>query len=366
MQKSSEAILKDYRDKNEVLKLVDEIRKTSQKEMIFMEVCGGHTMAIRRFGIPHLLPKNIRLKSGPGCPVCVSSKKYIDQAIAYGRLENVIITTFGDLIRVPGSTSSLEKERANGYDIRIVYSSIDALQIARQNPDKYIVFLGIGFETTAPTSAATILKAKEHGLNNFLVFSSHKIMPPVMAALVDEGVKIDGYIGPGHVSTITGSYIYEDLSKKYGLGCVISGFEPVDILKSILMLSQQKENNHPKVEIEYKRAVLPEGNLKAKRMIEEVFELRDDWWRGFGIIPKSGLGIKEKYKTWDAEKILKVEVEETVEEKGCICGEILKGLKEPRQCRLFNRECTPANPVGACMVSNEGACHAHYIFRNEN
>jgi len=366
MQKTSEEILQEYRDKREVMRLVDQLNLISNQEMTFMEVCGGHTMAIRKFGIPSLLPKNIHLKSGPGCPVCVSSRQFIDQAIAYARLDNVIVTTFGDLIRVPGSSSTLEKEKANGRDVRAVYSSIGALQTARQNPDKYVVFLGIGFETTAPTTAAAILKAKEHQLDNFLVFSSHKIMPPVMAALVDEGVKIDGYIGPGHVSTVTGSHIYEDISQKYGLGCVISGFEPVDILMSILMLARQKNDMDPKVEIEYKRAVLPNGNVKAQRLMEEVFELRNDWWRGFGVIPDSGLAIKAKYAAWDAEKALKVEVEETVEEEGCICGEILKGVKEPRHCKLFNRECTPANPVGACMVSSEGSCHAHYLYRNGN
>ncbi len=358
--------ISSYRDRDNVLRIVNNLCAISKKELTIMEVCGGHTMAIRKYGIHSLLPKNIHLKSGPGCPVCVSSRKFIDQAIAYSRLENVIVTTFGDLVRIPGSTSSLEKEKTNGRDVRIVYSSIDALQIARQNPDKNIVFLGIGFETTAPTTAASILSAVSHNLHNYFVFSSHKIMPPVMEALVREGVKLDGFIGPGHVATITGSKIFDPLPAQYHLGCVVSGFEPVDILQSVFMLARQKENNTPKVEIEYTRAVSDEGNLKAQDIMNEVFVLRDEWWRGFGNIPLSGLAIKDKYAEWDAEKRLQVEVEETMEEEGCICGEILKGNKNPRQCRLFNRECTPANPVGACMVSSEGACNAFYKYRNEN
>jgi hydrogenase expression/formation protein HypD len=352
----------EYRDKGLVLKLSEEIRKISRKPISLMEVCGGHTMSIQRFGLPSLLPETIRLLSGPGCPVCVSSRRFLDQAIAYSRLSDVIITTYGDLIRVPGSTSILDMEKARGADIRIVYSVMDSLVIARNNPDKKIVFLGIGFETTSPASATAILGAHYQNISNFHLFSSHKIMPPAMAALIDEGVKINGYIAPGHVSTITGTSIYQDIAEKYHLGCVIAGFEPVDLMESILMLVRQFEDNHPKVEIQYRRAVKPEGNVKAREMLEEVFELRDDWWRGLGVLPASGMGIRGKYASFDAEKMLAVEVEPTREDKGCICGEVLKGLKNPKECKLFAKICTPQNPSGPCMVSNEGACQAYYRY----
>jgi len=330
-----------------------------------MEVCGGHTMSIQKFGIPSLLPDTIELLSGPGCPVCVSSREYIDKAIAYSKLEDVIIATYGDLIRVPGSTSSLDKEKANGANVRIVYSVLDALKIAKENPDKKIVFLGIGFETTAPSSAMGILNAVKQEIDNFYLYSSHKIMPPAMGALIDEGAQIDGYIAPGHVSAITGTSIYKDIPEKFGLACVVAGFEPVDLLLSIYMLVKQVEENNPKVEIQYKRVVKPQGNLIAQKNMEEVFELGDDWWRGLGVLPNSGLKIREKYKAYDAEVNIPVEVEPTREDKGCICGEILKGLKKPKDCKLFAKTCTPNDPVGACMVSHEGSCHAYYRYNRD-
>jgi hydrogenase expression/formation protein HypD len=352
----------EYRDKETVNNLVEKISSLTKKEIILMEVCGGHTWAIQKFGIPSLLPENIKLLSGPGCPVCVTSKKYIDQAVAYSRLNNVIITTYGDLIRVPGSTSSLNIENGRGADIRIVYSILDALRIAKVNTSKKIIFLGIGFETTAPGSAAGIINAASEGLTNFFVLSSHKIMPPAMSALIDEGVAINGYIAPGHVSAITGSHIYDDITAKYGVGCVISGFEPVDILQSIYMLIKQEIENRFCVEIQYKRAVKPEGNKKAQEITNEVFRLRDDWWRGLGAVKDSGLCLNDKFSNFDAEKMIEVNVEETKEETGCICGEILKGLKTPHQCKLFAAVCTTSNPIGACMVSNEGACNAYFRF----
>jgi len=352
----------EYRNKEIVLQLAEEIQKLSTKELTFMEVCGGHTMALYKFGLPALLPENIALLSGPGCPVCVTDKKYIDQAIAYSRLQDVIVTTFGDLIRVPGSSSTLAKERAKGADVKTVYSSLEALEIAAESPDKKVIFLGIGFETTAPTSAAAILEATQKNINNFYLFSAHKVMPPAMAALIDEGIKINGYVCPGHVSTITGTAIYEPLVEKYRVSCVISGFEPVDMMQSLYMLVKQQEKNRPAVEIQYKRAVKPEGNLKAQQLMNEVFQPRDDWWRGLGVLPESGLGIRKKYQQYDAENMIEVEVEETTRTPGCICGEILKGLKRPLDCKLFARVCTPANPVGTCMVSNEGSCAAYYRY----
>jgi hydrogenase expression/formation protein HypD len=353
----------EYRDKDLVLKLAAEIKRISTRPLRFMEVCGGHTMAIQKSGIPSLLPENIQLLSGPGCPVCVTDRKFIDTAIAYARLNDVIITTYGDLIRVPGSSSTLDAERGKGHSVKIVYSILDALQIARENPDKKVIFLGVGFETTTPSSAAGIMNAKNEGLDNFFLHSSHKVMPPAMTALIDEGVKIDGYIAPGHVSVITGADIYKDIPAKYNLGCVISGFEPVDLMQSILMLVRQKEQGDPKVEIQYKRAVKSEGNIKAQKIVAEVFEPADDWWRGLGVLKNSGLKLKSKYAYMDAEKVIPVEVEETRQDKGCICGEILKGLKSPGDCKLFGKACTPSDPVGACMVSNEGACHAWYRYK---
>jgi hydrogenase expression/formation protein HypD len=237
-----------------------------------------------------------------------------------------------------------------------------AIEIAKQNPDKKIVFLGIGFETTSPTSAAAIVNAYSEKVNNFLLFSSHKIMPPAMAALIDEGVTINGYICPGHVSTITGSHIYEPIASKYNLGCVVAGFEPTDILQSIYMLVKQFEEGVAKVEIQYSRVVKPEGNVKAQEYLKEVFTLRDEWWRGLGTIPNSGLMIKEKYSMHDAEKMIPVTVPEPEEPKGCICGEILKGLKIPKDCKLFGKVCNPSDPIGACMVSSEGACQAFYKY----
>ncbi len=355
-------ILSEYRNKENTSKILREICRISKKEIDLMEVCGGHTMAIQRFGIPSMLPKNIHLKSGPGCPVCVTSKHYIDQAIAYCRGENNVVATFGDLIRVPGSTSSLEREKARGHEVKVVYSPLEALYYAKENPGKNVIFLGIGFETTAPGTAATILKASSLSITNFFVFSAHKIMPPVMERLVDDGIKINGFIGPGHVSTIAGTRMYEFLAKKYGVGCVVSGFEPVDILQSVLMLTEQHESKTPKVEIQYKRAVKPAGNVKALHVMWDVFETREDWWRGLGTIPDSGLKISDKFQQFDAEKQLEVVVEDTVEDPECICGEVLKGTKTPRQCRLFNKRCDPANPVGACMVSSEGACQAYYRY----
>ncbi len=352
----------EYRDKQVVHQLLEKIKTISKKEIALMEVCGGHTWAIQKFGIPSLLPKNIKLLSGPGCPVCVTSKKFIDQAVAYSRLKDVIITTYGDIIRVPGSTSSLDIEKSKGADVRIVYSVLDALKIAKENRSKNIIFLGVGFETTAPSSAAGVLNAVKENISNFFLFSSHKIMPPAMTALIDEGVKINGYIAPGHVSTITGSSIYEGIPQKYGIGCVISGFEPTDILQTIYMLVKQIESNNFCVEIQYKRAVKPEGNIKAQEVMSEVFELRDDWWRGLGVLKNSGLRLNEKFSRFDSEKAIQVNVEETKEEKGCICGEILKGLKTPKQCKLFGTVCTTSNPVGACMVSHEGACNAYFRF----
>ena len=355
----------DFRNRAIVQKLVAEIHRISRRPVSFMEVCGGHTHAIRRFGIPALLPEHITLLSGPGCPVCVTSVSYVDRAVAYSRLPDVILATFGDMIRIPGSSSSLDREKARGHDVRIVWSALDAVKIAEENPGKRVILLGIGFETTAPVTAAAVRYAHEKKVKNFYIFSSHKIMPPAMEALIDEGVPLDGYLAPGHVSTVTGTSIYRNIAEKHGKACVISGFEPVDILESVLMLVRQVEEHRPAVEIQYRRVVRPEGNPRAQQVMKEVYGLRDDWWRGLGVLAASGLAPRERYAAHDAEKRIPVEVEPAVEPRGCICGEVLKGVKRPVDCPLFGGKCTPSTPVGACMVSPEGACQAWHKYKLE-
>jgi hydrogenase expression/formation protein HypD len=354
--------IEEYRDKGLILKLADHIRKHATGSYTFMEVCGGHTSAIHRFGIPSLLPPNIRLISGPGCPVCVTGTEFIDKAIAYSKKDDVIITTFGDLIRVPGSSSSLEKEKSEGADIRVVFSGLEALNIAGTNPGKKIIFLGIGFETTAPGTAVTVKQAKESDSQNFLLLSAHKIMPPAMEAIIKDGIRLDGFICPGHVAAITGSEYFNFIPENYDLGCVISGFEPADILMSVLMLVHQVNNSLPATEIQYSRAVTREGNKIAQRNLFEVFEKVDTNWRGLGIIPGSGLKLKIEFEKFDVEKMIPVSIGQQKDNPACICGDILRGVKSPRECSLFNLACFPENPVGACMVSAEGACNSYYKY----
>ena len=354
----------EYRKKEVVLALSEELKRVSKKEITLMEVCGGHTMAIHRFGLQALLPPTIRLLSGPGCPVCVSSQHFLDTAIAYGSITGAITTTYGDLIRVPGSVTSLEKIKAAGNDIRIIYSVLEALEIAKNNPHRPVFFPGIGFETTAPLTAAAIVQAKSENIHNFFVLSAHKIMPPVMKALIDEGVKIDGFIAPGHVSAITGTAIYDNLARSYSLGVVVSGFEPADMMQAILMLVLQSESSDPKVEIQYRRTVHHDGNPIAMGLLNQVFEPRDDRWRGLGIIPLSGLKIRDEFAAFDAEMQYPLIIPVPSDPKGCICGAILRGLKTPPECALFAKKCTPADPLGACMVSGEGTCATYYKYRS--
>ncbi|MDR4988917.1 MAG: hydrogenase formation protein HypD [Bacteroidales bacterium] len=342
--------------------LIDQIRHTAHTPVRFMEVCGGHTMAIRKFGIPSLLPETISLLSGPGCPVCVTSTLYIDRAVFLSHQKDVIVCTFGDLLRVPGNYGSLEKAKTEGRNIRIVLSSTDALELARQNPQKKIVFLGIGFETTAPATAAAILQAKQNKLKNFFVLSTHKLMPPAMEALIAEGVAINGYICPGHVTTITGTSMYKRIAEDLGIGCVVSGFEPLDLLFSILLLLKQHNSGRARIEIQYSRAVKPEGNKKAIALMEEVFEPVDDWWRGLGILTASGLKPKSKYCRYDASANFDLPNYAEAESGACICGDILKGLKTPTDCKLFGKQCIPEKPAGACMVSPEGSCQTYYHY----
>jgi hydrogenase expression/formation protein HypD len=328
-----------------------------------MEFCGGHTHAILRFGIPSLLPETIDLRSGPGCPVCVTSANDLDHAIALAQVPEVILTTFGDMIRVPGSHTSLAAAKAEGADVRVVYSPLDALQVARQNPRRPVVFLGIGFETTAPMIASAVLTAEVEGLENFTVFSTHKLTPPATLAILDAGeVALDGIIGPGHVTTIIGSDAWRFLPDDYGIPCAIAGFEPLDLLRAILALVMMAEVDTPKVNNTYARSVKPEGNPSAQRAIKRVFEVADAEWRGFGTIPRSGLRVREAYAAFDAARSFSVEVPPAREPPGCRCGDVLRGVLAPPECPLFARVCAPQRPIGPCMVSAEGACEAYYRY----
>ena len=352
----------EYRNKEIAQKILRQIKSISKKKINLMEVCGTHTVAIFRNGIRKILAPNINLISGPGCPVCVTPISYIDEIIALSREEGFIITTFGDMMRVPGSTSTLEKEKTDGADIRIVYSTLDALQIACNNPSKKVIFMGVGFETTSPTIASTVLKAQKEKIKNFSVLSVAKIMPPAMKALLEgKEVNIDGFICPGHVSAIIGSKPYTFVTTQYKVPCVICGFEPLDILQSIYMLVKQIEGGRAEVEIQYKRVVKPEGNKIALNKINEVFKVVNSDWRGIGNIFLSGLEIKYKYRQFNARKF-EVEIEETKEPKGCRCGEVLRGVIIPPECPLFKKICTPEDPKGACMVSTEGTCAAYYKY----
>jgi hydrogenase expression/formation protein HypD len=357
----------EYRDPELGKKLLARIHRRSRKPARLMEFCGGHTVAIFRHGLRQLLPPHIEMLSGPGCPVCVTAAADLDKAIALGQLPGVIIASFGDMVRVPGSRSSLQQAKAGGADVRIVYSAQDALVIARDNPSRSVVFIGIGFETTAPTIAASILQAQQEKIKNYFVLSLHKVCPPIMKAILDLGeVRLDGIICPGHVSTIIGSRPYQFLAADYRIACAVSGFEPVDILLAVDRLVEQIESGEPKVEIAYKRGVRPEGNQTALRLMDTVFETGAANWRGIGVVPASGLQIKKKYERFDAEKKFDIKTSPAREPKGCICGAILRGVSTPADCKLFRVACTPERPVGPCMVSAEGSCAAYYQYGESN
>ncbi len=346
--------------------LVQNIKELSQRvrrDVKLMEVCGTHTMAAFRCGLRQLLPNQVRLVSGPGCPVCVTDPSYLDAAIELCGRPDVVITTFGDLVRVPGTDTSLERERAAGANVRIVYSPSDALVLARECPSKHVVFLGVGFETTAPTIAWAIWRAARDGVQNFSVLCAHKTMPRAMDALLhDKELSIDGFLCPGHVSVITGAHIYRFICERYRIPCVVSGFEAWDILKSVEMLLRQLAEGRAEVENEYSRSVNEFGNGAALRLMDEVFEPCDTVWRGIGIIPGSGLAIREKYAHFDAAKAHSVEFPEAHVNPLCACGSVLRGVASPLDCRLFGRPCSPAHPIGPCMVSGEGVCAAYYKY----
>lgn len=356
-------LVSEFRDSGLARGLVGQIERLSRTNARLMEFCGGHTVAIFRYGIRQVLPPTINMVSGPGCPVCVTANADLDKAIALAQIPGVIIATFGDMMKVPGSYSSLQEAKGDGADVRMVYSPLDALTIAAENPDKSVVFLGIGFETTAPVVAASIIQAEKRGLQNYYVLSLHKVCPPVIAALLDSGeVKLSGLICPGHVSAVTGSRAWDFIARKYGIPCVVSGFEPLDILQAIAMLVAQIEKGEARVEIAYLRAVRPEGNLWALKLLAEVFEPAPAAWRAMGAVPDSGLKIREKYNKYDAVDHFEIKTAPPVEPKGCLCGEILRGVKTPPDCALFGRLCTPQSPVGPCMVSSEGTCQAYHLY----
>jgi hydrogenase expression/formation protein HypD len=328
-----------------------------------MEVCGTHTMAIYQHGIRALLPRAIRLISGPGCPVCVTPVDFVDHALALARRPQTIVATFGDMIRVPGSSGSLQAEKARGADIRIVYSPLDALSLAQKHPQQEVVFLSVGFETTTPTIAGSILEAQRRNLTNYSTLTANKTMPAPMAALTaDPDLQIDGYLCPAHVSTVIGADGYRPLAEQHKVPCVITGFEPLDVLQGVLMLTRQARAGAARVEIQYSRFVRPEGNRKAQQILTRVFEPCDAGWRGIGLIPGSGLRIRDEFAVFDAARKLPVELEPPREPAGCRCGDILKGKLGPKDCPLFRTACTPENPIGACMVSSEGTCAAEYKY----
>lgn len=356
----------DFRDPEVAGRLLERIRKalaTAAQPLTLMEVCGTHTMAIHQHGIRALLPEKVRLVSGPGCPVCVTPVDYVDQAIALSRQPGTIIATFGDLLRVPGSRSSLIEEQARGADIRIVYSPLDALAVARNHADREVVFLGVGFETTVPTVAGAILQARDQGLDNFSILCAHKTMPAAMEVLsADPELRIDGYLCPAHVSTVIGADAYRPLAEKHGVACAVTGFEPLDILQGIDMLVRQVVAGEARVENQYRRFVTQHGNLKGQQLIRTVFTPCPAAWRGLGSIPGSGLRIRKEFAGFDAARRFAVQVETAREPQGCLCGDVLKGKAAPRDCPLFGKRCTPEAPVGACMVSSEGSCAAEYKY----
>lgn len=356
----------DFRDPALARALLERIARRSTRPVRFMEFCGGHTHAVFRYGLRQMLPETVRLRAGPGCPVCVTSSADLDRAIALAGEPGAILTTFGDMVRVPGSRGSLQEARAAGADVRVVYSPLDALGIAERHPGRPVIFLGVGFETTAPATAATLLEAEARGVDNLYLLSLHKRTMPAMRAILDAGeVALDGAIGPGHVSAIVGARAWAPLPQEYGLPCAIAGFEPLDLLRAIGDLVEMAQTGRPAVRNAYGRGVRPEGNPVALEMLERVFAVRDAEWRGMGTLRASGFGLAEAYAHRDAVRAFSVDVPPAEEPAGCRCGDVVRGALEPPECPLFGRACTPARPVGPCMVSAEGACAAYHRYGGE-
>jgi hydrogenase expression/formation protein HypD len=354
--------LSEYRDLEATKSYLERIEKTVTRPWKIMEVCGGQTHGLIKNGIIDLLPENVQMIHGPGCPVCVTPLKLIDKAIALLEL-GVIVCSFGDMIRVPGSKKSLLEAKADGGDLRILYSPLEAVKIAAENPDREVVFFAVGFETTAPANALSVLHAENEGIQNYSILVSHVLVPPAMEAILDdEFCNIDAFLGAGNVCAIMGTAEYHELSKRYNIPIVVTGFEPLDLVEGISMAVSQLEEGKHTVENQYARIVRDEGNKAAKEVIERVFEIGDRDWRGIGLIPMSGYILRSDYKQYDAELKFGIESITTKEHATCIAGEILKGIKKPGQCSEFGKRCTPSNPMGAPMVSSEGACAAYYHF----
>lgn len=345
-----------------LLRRIERSVEAAGRPIRLMEVCGTHTTAIFRSGLRSVLPTGLSLLSGPGCPVCVTPSSYMDMAIAISRMPDVIIATYGDMVRVPGSMGSLEEERSQGADVRVVYSSTDALNLAKQLPDRTVVFLAVGFETTAPGIAGTTLMGEREGAGNFYLLTAPKLIPPALEAVLAGGAKLDGFLCPGHVSVIIGSQSYEAIARGHHIPCVVTGFEPHEILVGLAMAAEQIADGRAEAEIAYRHAVTREGNERARSVMDEVFETVDAEWRGLGTIPRSGLALRERFSAMDAARKFEVDVPESQEPPGCRCGEVLAGLIEPAECGMFARTCTPETPVGPCMVSGEGTCAAHFKY----
>jgi len=355
--------LEEYRDADVAAGLLREIRRVARGPWVIMEVCGGQTHSIVRYGIDRMLPPEIELVHGPGCPVCVTALETIDRAHAIAAQPGVIFTSFGDMLRVPGSRGDLLSLRGRGADVRVVYSPLDAVGIARLNPGKRVVFLGIGFETTAPANAMALRQARRMGVGNFSMLLSHVLVPPAIASILQtRGNRVQAFLGPGHVCAVVGFREYEVLATRYGVPIVITGFEPVDLLEGILMAVRQLEGARAAVENQYARTVTRDGNAIAKQIIADVFEVTDRKWRGIGAIPKSGYKIRHEYRDHDADRIFAVDDIETEEPAACISGLVLRGLKKPCDCPAFGKTCSPRTPLGATMVSAEGACAAYYQY----
>lgn len=356
----------EYRDGATIRNLAEEINRLADPGRTYriMEVCGGHTHAIFRFGLNQLLPKNIELIHGPGCPVCVLPMGRMDVGLAMAEREDLIFTAFGDMMRVPGSKGSPLESKARGADVRMVYSPLDALKLAKENPDRPVMFFAIGFETTTPSTAVTILRAKEQGIDNFHVFCNHILVNPAIRAILEmEDMSIDAFVGPGHVSTVIGCEPYRFIAEEFGRPLVVSGFEPVDLMQSIAMILRQMNAGESKIENQYTRAVEWHGNPAANAAMDLVFETRDAFeWRGLGDIPQSALKIREEFAQHDAERVIGVHGESFPDPVEAQCGDVLKGAIKPTECRLFGKGCTPEMPVGALMVSSEGACAAQYKY----
>ena len=355
--------LSEYRDADIVAQYIDEIHRTATRPWTIMEVCGGQTHSLVKNGLLQLLPDHVRMVHGPGCPVCVTPLQQIDKAVYIAEVKGVILCSYGDMLRVPGAKRSLLEAKAGGADVRILYSPLEAVTIARENPGKEVVFFAVGFETTAPANALSLLHAHRAGITNYSILTSHVLVPPAMEAVInDPDSNIQGFLAAGHVCAIMGIREYYPLAERYRIPIVVTGFEPVDLVQGILMVVRQLERGACQVENQYSRIVLQEGNLEAQKVIAQVFEVSDREWRGIGNIPMSGYEVRPEFSAYDANKKFSVNIEKVPESAECIAGLVLKGIKKPRECPQFGKKCKPQSPLGAPMVSSEGACAAYYHF----